>query len=171
VALPRKAYTSFNSNSASSPTQAPECLTSAFAEERCGTSLLPALTLLRRDCFFASKRSSTGVQSAAQAALPGQRPSPPVQGADDLAGTGRADENVATFRISLEWIARLTSHIPDRQCLACGPPEIVGASHPACLRGRPPPVLLRQDRPGHRITTAGQWGRILLVRQQKRNFL
>src|SRR4030042_418373 len=60
AALPRTADTSFNSNSALSPTQVPECLTSPRAEERCGAGLPPVLTLLRPDCFFLSKRSSTG---------------------------------------------------------------------------------------------------------------
>src|SRR4030066_1126851 len=32
-----------------------------------------------------------------------------------------------------------------RQCLAFGPPEIVGAPHPACIRGRSVPVPLRRE--------------------------
>ena len=49
--------THFNSSSASSPTQVPECLRIARAEERRGTGLMPDLTLFRPDCFLGSKRS------------------------------------------------------------------------------------------------------------------
>ena len=55
--MPRTARTSFNSSSASSPTQVPECLRIARAEERRGTGLMPDLTLFRPDCFLGSKRS------------------------------------------------------------------------------------------------------------------
>ena len=101
--------------------------------------------------------------------LPGQRPGPLAQGADNLIGTGRADENVATLGISrvrrrlrclLERPPRNRISARDlhrgpaggrpvrssatRQSPACGLPEIVGAPHPPRLRGRSVPLSLRR---------------------------